>query len=421
MTSNAAFNLLYAQSGGVTAVINATAAGVIEAAREHPDEISTVLAARHGILGVLDENLFDTAALSADELARLARTPGGAFGSCRFDLDPMERNPAQYDRLFAVFAAHRIGAFLYNGGNGSMDTVARLSAAARARGYPLRCIGVPKTVDNDLEGTDCSPGFGSAAKYLTTSMLESGLDLAAMSSRRGRVFVMEVMGRNAGWLAAATALAARGEDEPPHIVLLPEVPFDEATFLARVQAVVERLGYCAVTVAEGIRRADGSLVMEQSHDALGHVQLGGAGQCIARLVEARLAYKHHWAIPDYLQRAAGHWRSATDVAQAKAVGRAGVMYALAGLDGVMPGIRRLADQPYRWDVQPVDVAEVANLERRVPARFIRADGLYVTAEAKAYLAPLLEGEVEVETRAGLPDYLRLAWTSLPRQLPAWTG
>lgn len=421
MTAIPVFNLLYAQSGGVTAVINATAAGVIEAAREHPGEIGTVLAARHGILGVLDENLFDTAALSADELARLARTPGGAFGSCRFDLDPAERNPAQYDRLFAVFAAHRIGAFLYNGGNGSMDTVARLSAAARARGYPLRCIGVPKTVDNDLEGTDCSPGFGSAAKYLATSMLESGLDLAAMSSRRGRVFVMEVMGRNAGWLAAATALAARGEDEPPHIVLLPEVPFDETAFLARVQAVVERLGYCAVTVAEGIRRADGSLVMEQAHDALGHVQLGGAGQCIARLVEARLGYKHHWAIPDYLQRAAGHWRSATDVAQAKAVGRAGVMYALAGLDGVMPGILRLADQPYRWDVQPVDVAEVANLERRVPARFIRADGLHVTAEAKAYLAPLLEGEVEVPTREGLPDYLRLAWTSLPKQLPTWTG
>lgn len=421
MTSTQPFNLLYAQSGGVTAVINATAAGVIEAARAHPDTIGTVLAARHGILGVLDESLVDTAGLSADDLVRLARTPGGAFGSCRFDLDPLERNPAQYDRLFAVFEAHRVGAFLYNGGNGSMDTVARLSAAARARGYPLRCIGVPKTVDNDLEGTDCSPGFGSAAKFLATAMLESGLDLAAMSSRRGRVFVMEVMGRNAGWLAAATALAARNDDEPPHIVLLPEVPFDEAAFLARVEAVVGRLGYCAVTVAEGIRRADGSLVMEQSHDTLGHVQLGGAGQCIARLVSAKLDYKHHWAIPDYLQRAAGHWRSATDVAQAQAVGRAAVDYALAGLDGVMPAILRLGDAPYRWEVRPVDVAAIANLERRVPAEFIRADGLHLTAEAKAYLAPLLEGELAVPTRDGLPDYLRLVPALVPRRLPPWSA
>lgn len=421
MTTAQAFNLLYAQSGGVTAVINASAAGVIEAARERPQAIGTVFAARHGILGVLDEVLVDTAPLAAADIERLALTPGGAFGSCRFDLDPLERNPAQYDRLFAVFEAYGIGAFLYNGGNGSMDTVARLSAAARARGYPLRCIGVPKTVDNDLEGTDCSPGFGSAAKYLATSMLESGLDLAAMSSRRGRVFVMEVMGRNAGWLAAATALAARRDDEPPHIVLLPEVPFDESAFLVRVQAVVERLGYCAVTVAEGIRRGDGSLVMEQSHDALGHVQLGGAGQCIARLVEAKLGYKHHWAIPDYLQRAAGHWRSATDLAQARAVGRAAVEYAVAGRDGVMAGIRRLADQPYRWEVAPVEVAAIANLERRVPAEFIAADGLQVTAAAKAYLAPLLDGEVAVPTCDGLPDYFRLALAPGARRLPAWAG
>lgn len=421
MTTAQAFNLLYAQSGGVTAVINASAAGVIEAARERPQAIGTVFAARHGILGVLDEVLVDTAPLAAADIERLALTPGGAFGSCRFDLDPLERNPAQYDRLFAVFEAYGIGAFLYNGGNGSMDTVARLSAAARARGYPLRCIGVPKTVDNDLEGTDCSPGFGSAAKYLATSMLESGLDLAAMSSRRGRVFVMEVMGRNAGWLAAATALAARRDDEPPHIVLLPEVPFDESAFLVRVQAVVERLGYCAVTVAEGIRRGDGSLVMEQSHDALGHVQLGGAGQCIARLVEAKLGYKHHWAIPDYLQRAAGHWRSATDLAQARAVGRAAVEYAVAGRDGVMAGIRRLADQPYRWEVAPVEVAAIANLERRVPAEFIAADGLQVTAAAKAYLAPLLDGEVAVPTCDGLPDYFRLALAPGARRLPAWEG
>jgi len=409
-------NLLYAQSGGVTAVINATAAGVIEAARARSDAIGAILAARHGILGALDEALVDTRVLTDEDLRRLAATPGGAFGSCRFDLDPPDANPAQYDRLFAVFAAHDVGYFLYNGGNGSMDTVAKLSRAAAARGYPLVCVGVPKTVDNDLEGTDCSPGFGSAAKYVATSMLEAGLDLAAMTSRVGRTFVMEVMGRNAGWIAAATALAARDADGPPHLILMPEVAFDEGAFLAAVEATVARLGYCAITVSEGIRRADGSFLMEQHQDAKGHIQLGGAGQCVARLIHARLGYKHHWAIPDYLQRAAGHLLSATDHAQAVAVGRAAVEYALAGHDGVMPAIRRLGDAPYRWDVVPVPVAAIANLERRVPADFIRPDGLHVTDFARRYLRPLIEGEIASRFSGGLPDYPRFVLPTVPRRL-----
>ncbi|NMG63670.1 diphosphate--fructose-6-phosphate 1-phosphotransferase [Azoarcus indigens] len=414
-----AFNLLYAQAGGVTAVINASAAGAIRAARAAGPRIGRVLAARHGVLGALGEDLVDTAGWSDDDLSRLAQAPGGAFGSCRFDLDALADNPAQYDRLFDVFAAHRIGAFLYNGGNGSMETVAKISAAARARAYPLRAIGVPKTVDNDLEGSDCSPGFGSAAKYLATSMLEAGLDLAAMSSRRGRVFVMEVMGRNAGWLAAATALAAQGPDQAPHLILVPEVPFDEVAFLAEVRLVVERIGYCAVTVAEGLKRADGSLVMEQGQDAGGHIQLGGAGQCIARLVGERLGYKYHWSIPDYLQRAAGHWRSATDHAQALAVGEAAVGYALKGRDGVMPAIRRLSDRPYRWDIQVVDVAAIANLERRLPAGFLRADGLHVSAEGLRHLRPLIEGELPPTTLGGLPDYRLPALPMVPRLLPPY--
>ncbi|AKU13026.1 6-phosphofructokinase [Azoarcus sp. CIB] len=409
-------NLLYAQSGGVTAVINASAAAVIAAARERDDAIGTVFAARHGILGALNEDLIDTAALSSDDLEALAHMPGGAFGSCRFDLDPPDRNPAQYDRLFAVFAAHGIGQFLYNGGNGSMDTVAKISAAARARGYPLVCVGVPKTVDNDLEGTDSSPGFGSAAKYAAVSMLEAGIDIASMASSTGRVFVLEVMGRNAGWIAAATALAARTADEPPHIILMPEVPFDEDAFLAVVDATVRRLGYCAVTVSEGIRRADGTLVMEQDHDRKGHVQLGGAGQCIARLIHARLGHKHHWAIPDYLQRAAGHLVSAVDQAQARAVGRAAVEAALAGRDCAMPAIRRLSDDPYRWEIVFRDVAAIANLERRVPAHFIRADGLHVTDAGRRYLRPLIEGEVFPAFAGGLPDYRRFAISAIPRRL-----
>jgi 6-phosphofructokinase 1 len=400
----------------VTAVINATAASVIEAARARPDSVGTVLAARHGILGVLHENLIDTSALGPGDLRALALTPGGAFGSCRFDLDAPDANPAQYDRVFAVLAAHRVGYFLYNGGNGSMDTVAKLSAAARERGYPLVCVGVPKTVDNDLEGTDCSPGFGSAAKYAATSMLEAGLDLAAMTSRVGRVFVLEVMGRNAGWIAAATALAARNADEPPHIVLMPEAPLDEAVFLAAVEATVLRLGYCAITASEGIRRADGSLLMEQGRDRKGHVQLGGVGECIARLIHSRLGYRFRWAIPDYLQRAAGHLVSATDHALARAVGQAAVEYALDGRDAMMPAVRRLADEPYRWTIDPVAVSAIANLERRVPAAFIRADGLHVTDAARTYLRPLIEGEMRPSFVAGLPDYARFSLPPVPCRL-----
>ncbi len=412
-------NLFYAQSGGVTAVINATAAAVIRAARTHPDAIGRVFAGRHGILGALGEDLVDTASLTDDDLNALAHVPGGAFGSCRFDLDAPEVNPGQYDRLFDVFAAHDIGYVLYNGGNGSMDTVARLSAAARQRGVPLVCVGVPKTVDNDIEGTDCSPGFGSAAKYLATSMLEAGLDLDAMSSRVGRVFVMEVMGRNAGWLAAATALAARQEDEPPHIILMPEVPLDEEAFLERVREVVERNGYCAVTVSEGIRYRDGSLVMEQSHDRKGHVQLGGAGQCIARRIHARFGYKHHWAIPDYLQRAAGHCVSATDHAHACAVGRAAVAYALEGRDATMVAIRRLSDAPYGWTLEPVPVASVANRERLVPPEFVSDDGLQVTDAARRYLAPLIDGELLPAFRGGLPHYPRFRLEPVAKLLPRY--
>ena len=412
-------NLLYAHSGGVTAVINASAAAVIAAARAS-GRVGKVLAAYRGIGGVLDEALIDTAGLDEGALARLARTPGGAFGSCRFDL-PQDDGGRVMDRLFAVFDAHRIGWLLYNGGNGSMDAVARLQAEARRRAHPLVCIGVPKTVDNDIVGTDCCPGFGSAARYLATSMLEAGLDTASMVGRRGSVFVMEVMGRNTGWLAAATALAAGGDPaRAPHIVLVPEARFDEEAFLAGVHEVTERLGWCAVTVSEGVRRADGSLLMEKARDR-GYVQLGGAGLAVARLINERFGYKFHWAIPDYLQRAAGHWRSAVDLAQAEAVGRAAVDFALAGQGGTMPAIRRVHDAPYRWDVVAADAAAVANLERSLPAAFVRADGLHVSAAACDYIRPLIEGEAAPPLRGGLPDYGAFAWTLRPRSLARWQG
>jgi 6-phosphofructokinase 1 len=414
-------NLLYAHSGGVTAVINASAAAVIAAAHARPERVGKVFAARRGILGVLAEDLYDTEAFDEEALARLMLRPGGAFGSCRFDL-PSEDGQRVTDRLFEVFAAHDIGYFLYNGGNGSMDAVARLHDAARERGYPLVCVGVPKTVDNDIVGTDCCPGFGSAAKYLATSMLEAGLDIASMVGSRGSVFVMEVMGRNTGWLAAATALAANGDpDAAPHIVLVPEATFDEEAFLAEVRRVTERLGYCAITVAEGIRRPDGSLIMEKSRDPRGYVQLGGAGSAIARMIHERLGYKHHWAIPDYLQRSAGHWLSAVDHAQAVAVGRAAVELALDGHGGVFPAIRRLADAPYHWEVAEEDTGRIANLERRLPPAFVRADGLHVTQAACDYIRPLIQGEVAQATRDGLPDYGPLPLVMVPRRLARWVA
>jgi 6-phosphofructokinase 1 len=412
-------NLLYAQSGGVTAVINASAAGVIAASRAHPDAVGRVLAARHGILGVLDEDLFDCSNLDEADCLALKQLPGGAFGSCRFDLDPPEGNPAQFDRLITVLAAHDVGYFLYNGGNGSMDTVLKLSAAARARGYPLTCVGVPKTVDNDLLGTDCSPGFGSAAKYLATSMREAGLDLRAMTSRRGRVFVMEVMGRNCGWLAASTVLARRGPDDPPHLILFPERPFDEAEFLRAVDACVARLGYCAITASEGIRSADGRLLIEQDADPRGYVQLGGIGQYLARLLHEARGFKHHWAVPDYLQRAAGHLVSGTDQAQAEAVGWAAVQYAIAGRDGVMPAIVRRSDMPYRWGVAPVELTDIANLERRVPAEFIASGGFDVSEAGLRWLRPLVEGEVPPRFVNGLPDYRMPALAEVPKKLEAY--
>ena len=412
-------NLLYAQAGGTTAVINASAAGVIASAREQHSRIESVLAARYGIFGILAESLYDCSGIDTGTLAAI---PGGFFGSCRFDMPTQEERPELYDRLFAVLDAHRIGALLYNGGNGSLGVVAKVSKAARQRGYPLVCVGVPKTIDNDIEGCDCCPGFGSAAKYLATSMREVCRDLAAMTSRRGRIFVMETMGRNVGWLAAATSLAARDPDEAPHIVLCPEVPFDEMRLLARAEAVVSRLGYCAIAVAEGIRRADGTPVMAHTHGpGCGHVRFGGAGGEIALLVSQALDCHRHYAAPDYLQRSAGHWVSAVDHAQALAVGRAATGYALEGRDGFVTAIRRLDDEPYRWDIVPVEATAVADRERRLPQAFITDDGMQISDAGRRYLAPLIVGERPIDCAHGLPVHDCNTLPTLPRKLPPWSG
>ncbi|MDR0701372.1 MAG: 6-phosphofructokinase [Azoarcus sp.] len=412
-----AMNLLYAQAGGMTAVINASAAGVLAEARAQGPRVGKVLAARRGILGILAESFHDCGGIDLDALAA---TPGGIFGSCRFTMPTEAEQPALYERLFAVLDAHHIDALLYNGGNGSLEVVVKISASARRRGYPLICVGIPKTIDNDIEGCDCCPGYGSAAKYLATSMREVCRDLASMTSRKGRVFVMEVMGRNVGWLAAATALAARDPDEAPHIVLCPETPFDEAALLARAEIQLSRLGYCAITVAEGIRHANGSPVMARSRGD-GHMRFGGAGGEIARLLSETFDCHRHYAAPDYLQRSAAHWVSAVDHAQALAVGRAAVNYALAGRDGMLAAIRRLGDDPYRWDIAPVEAASVANLERRLPLSFITGDGMQISETGRRYLAPLIAGEQPVSCSGGLPVHCASKLPRLASRLPAYSG
>ena len=410
--------LLYAQSGGVTAVINATASSVISTARAAGVK---AFAARNGILGALREDLIDTSKEPIAAIRALAHTPGGAFGSCRFKLKAIEADRARYQRLIEVFAAHDIRWFLYNGGNDSADTANKVSQVAREFGYPLTCVGVPKTVDNDLAVTDCCPGFGSAAKYTAVSLREAALDVASMAESSTKVFVLEVMGRHAGWLAAAAGLAGRGPDEAPHLILFPEVPFDEATFLARVDDTVKRVGWCAVAVSEGLRDADGRFLADAGTvDAFGHTQLGGVGPAIAQLVKAKLGYKQHWAVPDYLQRSARHLASKTDLDHALAVGEAAVKFALAGKNAHMPVIIRTSDSPYRWKIEPAPLAKIANHEKKLPKNFISRDGYGITEAARAYLEPLIRGEAPPPYgKDGLPKYVTLKNAAVVRKLPAF--
>lgn len=410
-------NAFYAQSGGVTAVINASAAGVIETAREHKDRIGKVYAGRDGIIGALTENLIDTGKESAATIAALRYTPGGAFGSCRYKLKPIEQDPAQYERLLAVFKAHDIGYFFYNGGGDSADTCLKVSQLGKRLGYQIQAIHVPKTVDNDLPITDNSPGFGSVAKYVAVSTRETALDVASMARTSTKVFVLEVMGRHAGWIAAAAGLAAENEGDAPHIILFPEVAFDKARFLARVKQSVERHGYCVIVASEGTRDADGRFLADAgTTDAFGHKQLGGTAPVLAAMVKEAHGYKYHWALADYLQRAARHIASKTDVEQAYAVGRAAVQFALAGDNAVMPTIERTSDKPYRWKIGKAPLARVANKEKMMPRRFISRDGFGITPACRTYLAPLIKGEDYPPYRDGLPRYATLRKVAAARKL-----
>jgi ATP-dependent phosphofructokinase / diphosphate-dependent phosphofructokinase len=409
-------NAFYAQSGGVTAVINASACGVLQTARRHPDLIGKVYAGHNGILGALTEDLIDTSLESEATIAALRHTPGAAFGSCRYKLASIEENRAQYERLIEVFRAHDIGFFFYNGGGDSQDTAHKVSQISTDLGYPIVCVGIPKTVDNDLAITDNAPGFGSAAKYLATSLREAAFDLMAMKGTSTKVFVLEVMGRHAGWTTAACALAVEQEGDAPHVLLLPEVPFHEQRFLVRVDEALKRYGHCVIAMAEGVKGPDGAFLSAGAKDVFGHAQLGGVAPLIANLISTKLGCKCHWAIPDYLQRSARHIASGTDVEQAYAVGRAAVEFAVAGKSGIMPAIRRLSDAPYRWDIIEAPLSDVANQERLLPADFISPDGFSITEAARRYLAPLIVGEAYPPSKNGLPDYVRLRNVEVPKKL-----
>lgn len=413
-------NLFYAQSGGVTSVINASACGVIETARLHRDKIGKVYAGLNGIVGALKEELVDTSKETAKSIAALRSTPAGAFGSCRYKLKSYAENKREYERLMEVFQAHNIRYFLYNGGGDSQDTAHKISQLSLEKGYPITCIGVPKTVDNDLPFTDNSPGFGSVAKYVAVSIREAGLDVASMCESSTKVFVMEVMGRHAGWIAGAAGLACEQEGDAPHIILFPEIAFNREKFLRKVKTCVRKFGYCAIVVSEGAQYEDGSFLADAGgKDAFGHVQLGGVAPFIANMIKGELGYKYHWAVADYLQRSARHIASATDVEQAYAVGKAAVEFALAGKNAVMPAIIRGKGRKYTWRIGEAKLADVANVEKTMPRKYISRDGFHITDDARAYFAPLIQGEDYPEYKNGIPQYARLKKVLEKKKLKKW--
>ncbi|STX29402.1 6-phosphofructokinase [Legionella beliardensis] len=409
-------NAIYAQSGGVTAVINASACGIIQTARRYPEHIGKVYAAKNGIIGALEEQLIDTSLESSDAIAGLMHTPAGAFGSCRYKL---KDNGAEYERLIEVFKAHNIGYFFYNGGGDSQDTAYKISQLGKNMGYPITCIGVPKTVDNDLPFTDNCPGFGSVAKYVAVSTLEAGFDVASMAASSTKVFILEVMGRHAGWIAAASGIIKQEDNQPPHIILLPEVAFNEQRFLQKVDDSVKKHGYCVIVVSEGIRDADGKFLSEAGlRDAFGHAQLGGVAPLLAQLIKNNLGFKYHWAVADYLQRAARHIASQVDLEQAYALGEAAVELAIAGKNAIMPIIKREQDMPYQWSISHVELKDVANQERKMPSDYIAEDGMGITESCRRYLAPLIMGEAYPPYKNGLPLYVRLQNKLVEKKLPS---
>jgi 6-phosphofructokinase len=421
MLENKPKNAIYAQSGGVTAVINASAAGVITAFRAQKNHITNLYAAQNGILGVLHEELINTNLISNEQLLKLRQTPGGIFKSCRYKLKSLVENRKEYERLIEVFSAYNIEYFFYNGGNDSADTCLKVAQIAAELKYPIKAIHIPKTIDNDLVITDNCPGFGSVAKYIATSIKEAGYDLSSMALTSTKVFILEVMGRHAGWIAASGGLAANNANEAPHIILFPEIVFDEQVFLAKVKEVVAKVGYCVVVAAEGVKDKSGKIISasENSKDAFGHSQLGGLAAVLANMVGAKLGLKYHYAIADYLQRSARHIASKTDVEQAYCLGYAAIDYAIEGHNAIMPYIKRISSKPYLWEIDHAPLTQIANKEKTMPRHYISEDGFHITPDCREYLQPLIYGEDYPSYSDGLPDYLALDLTLEGKKLPAF--
>jgi 6-phosphofructokinase 1 len=408
-------NAFYAQSGGVTAVINASASGVIETARKHPDKIGTVYAGENGIIGALTENLIDTSVETDADVAALTHTPSGAFGSCRYKMKSLEANRAEYERLIEVFKAHNIGYFFYNGGGDSADTCLKVSQLSESMGYPIQAIHIPKTVDNDLPVTDNCPGFGSVAKYIAVSTMEASFDVASMAATSTKIFVLEVMGRHAGWIAAAGGLV---DSSIPVVILFPEIDFNEVKFLEKVDKNVKEFGYCTIVVSEGTKWPDGKFLAEQgTRDDFGHAQLGGAAPVVANIIKKALGYKFHWAVADYLQRSARHLASNSDVEQAYALGKAAVEMALDGKNSIMPAIVRISNNPYKWEIGFGELKDIANVEKMMPENYISDDGFSITDSCREYLLPLIEGENYPPYNNGLPDYVVMQKSKVKKKLP----
>ena len=410
-------NAFYAQSGGVTAVINASACGVIEACREHRDKIGTLYAGQNGIIGALQENLIDTSKETPTSIKALKHTPGGAFGSCRYKMKDLKESTAEYERLVEVFKAHNIGYFFYNGGGDSADTCLKVSQISAKMDYPIQAIHIPKTIDNDLPFTDCSPGFGSVAKYVAVSTKEASLDIASMAASSTKIFILEVMGRHAGWIAASGGLAASEAGDAPHIIVFPEIPFVREEFIAKVEKTVAEKGFCVVVASEGASYADGALISGSlNKDAFGHQQLGGVAPTLASMVKHSLGYKYHYALADYLQRSARHLASKTDVEQAYAVGRSAVEKAIAGKAGIMVTIERGQCKKFSWSLGEASLAKVANVEKKMPRSFITKDGFGITQKARDYLQPLIMGEDYPPYKDGIPQYPKLKKVLAPKKL-----
>ena len=413
-------NAFYAQSGGVTSVINATAAALILESKKHKTKIGKVFAGKNGILGALKEELIDTSKESLSAINSLKSTPGGVFGSCRVKLKSLDENKKEYMRLIDVFKAHDIGYFFYNGGNDSADTAYKVSQISKKLGYPINCIAIPKTVDNDLAVTDCCPGFGSAAKYIATSTMEASLDVASMCETSTKVFILEVMGRHAGWMAASSALARTSKNDPPHIILLPEVVFNQSKFLDEIRKCVKKNGYCVIVASEGVKNSKGKFLAESdTKDAFGHTQLGGVAPYLGSMISKKLKLKNHWAVSDYLQRSARHIASQTDLLHAEAVGIHAVKYAVKGMNGVMPVIVRGKGKKYSWKISPISLSKIANVEKKLPKSYISGNGFDVTSKAIKYLSPLIKGEAYPKFKDGIPVTQKLKLLQVKKKLPLW--